>query len=92
MEHPENNAEFAGLQVNGGVEQPSIINPYLKRNRFKRRELTAAEMVEGIVKGDVTVLSQAVTLVESVNPDHQLRHRRLSISVCPIAAIVSVWV
>ena len=42
MEHPENNAEFAGLQVNGGVEQPSIINPYLKRNRFKRRELTAA--------------------------------------------------
>ena len=73
MEHPENNAEFAGLQVNGGVEQPSIINPYLKRNRFKRRELTAAEMVEGIVKGDVTVLSQAVTLVESVNPDHQAK-------------------
>ena len=25
----------------------------------------------GIVKGDVTVLSQAVTLVESVKPEHQ---------------------
>jgi len=73
MEHPENSSEYAGLQVNSGVEQPSIINPYLKRNRFRRREMTVAEMVEGIVKGDVTVLSQAVTLVESVNPDHQAR-------------------
>ena len=27
-------------------------------------------MVEGIIKGDVTILSQAVTLVESVNPKH----------------------
>ena len=65
MEHPENSQEYAGLQVNSGVEQPPIVNPYLKRNR--RRELTAAEMVEGIVKGDVTILSQAVTLIESVN-------------------------
>ena len=73
MEHPENSAEYAGLQVNSGVEQPSIINPYLKRNRFRRRELSVAEMVEGIVKGDITILSQAVTLVESVNPDHQAK-------------------
>ena len=71
MEHPENSSEYAGLQVNSGVEQPAIINPYLKRNRFRRRELSAAELVEGIVKGDVTILSQAVTLVESVNPEHQ---------------------
>ena len=28
-------------------------------------------MVEGIVKGNVTILSQAVTLIESVNPSHQ---------------------
>lgn len=50
MDHPENSEEFAGLQVNSGVEQPSIINPYLQRKRFKRHELSAAEMVEGIVK------------------------------------------
>ena len=71
MDHPENSSEYAGLQVNSGVAQPSIINPYMKRSRFRRRELSVAEMVEGIVKGDVTILSQAVTLVESVNPDHQ---------------------
>ena len=71
MIHPENSEEYKGLTVNSGVAQPSIINPYLKRNRFRRREMTVAEMVEGIVKGDVTILSQAVTLVESVNPQHQ---------------------
>ena len=73
MEHPENNEEYKGLTVNSGVEQPSIINPYLKRSRFRRKVYSAAEMVEGIVKGDVTILSQAVTLVESVNPDHQAK-------------------
>lgn len=73
MDHPENSKEFAGLQVNEGVVQPSNINPYLKRGRFRRRELSAADLVEGIVKGDVTILSQAVTLVESVNPDHQAK-------------------
>ena len=37
----------------------------------KKRELSVAEYVEGIVKGDVTVLSRAVTLVESLKPEHQ---------------------
>lgn len=71
MEHPENNEQYKGLTVNSGVEQPSIINPYLKRNRFRKRDISVAEMVEGIIKGNVTILSQAVTLVESVNPQHQ---------------------
>ncbi|MBR3531242.1 MAG: methylmalonyl Co-A mutase-associated GTPase MeaB [Bacteroidaceae bacterium] len=72
MEHPENNAEYAGLQVNAGVEQPSIVNPYLKNFRKKRQRLfTPGEYVEGILKGDVSMLSQAVTLVESVLPEHQ---------------------
>lgn len=57
--------------MNQGVVQPSNINPYLKRARFRRHEMSVGEMVEGIVKGDVTILSQAVTLVESVNPNHQ---------------------
>lgn len=69
MEHPENSEAYKGLVVNAGIEQPSSVNPYLKRS--KRRRLSVAEYVEGIVRGDVTVLSQAVTLVESVKPEHQ---------------------
>lgn len=73
MEYPENSKEYKGLTVNSGVEQPSIINPYLKRNRFRRQELSSADMVDGILKGNVTVLSQAVTLIESVNPVHRAK-------------------
>ena len=72
MEHPENSKEYKGLTVNKGIEQPSIVNPYFKGRRpVKRPQLTAAQYVEGIIKGDVTILSQAVTLVESLLPEHQ---------------------
>lgn len=50
MEHPENNEEYKGLVVNKGIEQPSSVNPYLKR-KPKKRQLSVAEFVEGIVKG-----------------------------------------
>lgn len=70
MDHPENHEDFKGLNVNSGVAQPPSVNPYLTR-RKRRRLLSASEMVEGIIKGDITILSRAVTLVESVAPDHQ---------------------
>ena len=70
MFHPENSAEFAGLTVNKGVAQPSSRNPYLKRGSYVRRRLSAADYVEGILKGDASMLGQAVTLVESTLPEH----------------------
>ena len=72
MEHPENDAQYAGLAVNKGIEQPPTVNPYLKKMRTAhRRTFTAAEYVEGIVKGVTSILSQAVTLVESSRYEHQ---------------------
>ena len=50
MEHPENNEAYKGLVVNAGIEQPSSVNPYLKR-KVKKRQLSVNEFVEGIVKG-----------------------------------------
>lgn len=70
IEHPENDSAFAGLTVNGGVAQPPSVNPYLQHHRRKPLP-TAGQMVEGILAGDVTMLSRAVTLVESVQPSHQ---------------------
>lgn len=70
MEHIENDEQYSGLIVNSGVEQPPIVNPYLRR---RRKPLpTVGEMVEGILKGDVTMLSRAVTLVESLSQEHQV--------------------
>lgn len=69
MEHPENDEQYTGLTVNKGIKQPPIVNPYLQRK--KRPTLTVNDYVEGILKGNITVLSRAVTLVESQAPDHQ---------------------
>ena len=44
MEHPENDAQYAGLAVNKGIEQPPTVNPYLKKMRTAhRRTFTAAD-------------------------------------------------
>ncbi|MDE5972585.1 MAG: methylmalonyl Co-A mutase-associated GTPase MeaB, partial [Muribaculaceae bacterium] len=69
MNHPENNDDYKGLTVNSGVAQPPVVNPYVRRLRRKPMP-TVSEFVEGILKGDVTMLSRAVTLVESINPEH----------------------
>ena len=69
MNHPENDPKFAGLYVSKGVPQPPSVNPYLQVAR--RRTYSVQEYVDEILSGNITVLSQAVTLVESARPDHQ---------------------
>ena len=71
MKHPENDPEYKGLTVNEGVAQPPCVNPYLQ-SRKKRREYSLSEYVEHILKGNITVLSQAVTLLESNRAEHQI--------------------
>ena len=56
------------LNVTEGVENQPIVNPHFVRR--KRRSLTTAEYVEGILAGNITTLSQAITLIESSNPAH----------------------
>jgi LAO/AO transport system kinase len=46
-----------------------MVNPYLTR-RVKRRQLSVNDYVEGILAGNRSILSQAVTLVESLLPEH----------------------
>lgn len=70
MEHPENDEKYSGLAVNEGVQQPPSVSPYLKKRPRRKPIPTCGELVEGILKGDVTTLSRAVTLVESLAPEH----------------------
>lgn len=69
MEHPENDDLYRGLKVNKGIENVPVVNPYLKK--YQRRQFSTSEFVEGILKGNITILSQAVTLVESAKHEHQ---------------------
>ena len=62
----------SALSVKDGVPQPEQVNSdYVSRMRARRRaEPTVGELVEGILRGDRTLLSRAITLVESSLPAH----------------------
>lgn len=55
-----------------GVEQPETMSSVVasKIQQFRRKQPSAEELVSGILKGDKTALSRAITLVESTNPEH----------------------
>jgi len=64
----KNNKSF--LKVNEGVSQPPNINPYLS---IKKRKKIYSEdyYLKGILEKDITILSQAITIVESTLPEHR---------------------
>ena len=70
MNHPENDPDYKGLQVNSGVTSQPSVNPY-RRVQARRPQLTANDYVEGILKGNVSILGRSVTLVESRAEAHQ---------------------
>lgn len=70
MKHHEEETKYLGLNVSKGIAKPPTINPYLTSKR-QRIDYTADEYVEEILKGNITMLSQAVTLIESSRADHQ---------------------
>jgi len=57
----------SALNVQGGVEQPSRVNPSLPGglHKFKKTSFTAEDFYQGIVDNDRTMLGQAITLIES---------------------------
>lgn len=65
MEH-KNQAKSA-LKVNPGVEQPPTVNKNIiaKIRSSKKRVYSPEHYVEGILKQNTTILSQAITLIES---------------------------
>ena len=58
----------SALNVTEGVEDKPVVNPYFVRR--KRRQMTTSEYVDGILAGNITILAQAITLIESNNPTH----------------------
>lgn len=72
MEHQDGTFDSA-LTEREGVAQPGIINPAFAAGAAIRRPAlpTADELVDGILSGNRTLLSRAITLVESSLPAHQ---------------------
>lgn len=64
----------SALHEHEGVEQPSTINPSLSGKmpaRNRKPALDVNQYVTGILSGNRTILSQAITLIESTLPAHQ---------------------
>ena len=68
MEEKQNHK--SALSVREGVYQPPSVNPEVFGSRRKRRKYTVEEYVSGILSGNRTILSQAITLTESSLPEH----------------------
>lgn len=62
----------SALRVQEGIAQPPQINEELLRTPVKKRTVhDAGYYIHGILEGNRTILSQAITLVESALPAHQ---------------------
>ena len=86
--HIENDPEYMGLNVNEGVVPlPSVSEDSVKRflKNKKKKTLSVPQYVEGILNGDITILSQAVTLVESAKPEHQEIAQEIIVKCLPFS-------
>ena len=54
------------------MEQPEVVSSVVAQQiqQFRKHQPTANDLISGILKGDKTALSRAITLVESTNPEH----------------------
>lgn len=69
---PESEKKASALHEKDGIQQPEILNPEsIKQIRgFRKIQPSSKELFSGIIAGDITALSRAITLVESTNAAH----------------------
>ncbi len=63
----------SALSVSEGVSKPDSINrdAVNRLKKSKKKQYSSAELLVGIQNRDISILSQAITLVESALPQHQ---------------------
>ena len=78
----------SALQVNDGIQQPSSTDPSSVERFLKSRkkdEYSREYYIKGIQNGNISVLSKAITLLESKLPQHQQIARDVVDGVLPFA-------
>ncbi|MDA3868251.1 MAG: methylmalonyl Co-A mutase-associated GTPase MeaB [Salinivirgaceae bacterium] len=63
----------SAIKVNKGIDQPPAISPSARKNfrKYRKKQLQLPEYIEGIKAGNRSILSKAITLIESSLPAHQ---------------------
>ncbi|PKQ61668.1 ATPase/protein kinase [Labilibaculum manganireducens] len=72
-DHIENAPDYKALKVNKGISKPPSINPRIADRliKNKRKKHSVEDYVQGILDGNIGMLSQAITLIESSKHEHQ---------------------
>ncbi len=85
MQGPEK--KKSALSVSEGVTQPDSINrdAVSRLKKSKKKQYTSAELLDGIRNREISLLSQAITLVESSLPQHQSEAQELIAACLPHA-------
>ena len=85
MQEPQLPHNSALSEING-ISPPGSISPQAgAQAKLRRYQPTAEELVIGILSGNKTALSRAITLVESTNPGHQQKANAVINSCLPHA-------
>ena len=88
MQTPENKRFDSALKVNKGVPQPQVLNENAIRaiQARKRKEMSVEEYVAGIAAQDRSILSRAITLVESSLPAHYEKAQQIIEKCIPLSS------
>jgi LAO/AO transport system kinase len=75
----------SALSISGGVPSPGSVNRQaIDRLKGSRKPPPSSEeLLDGILKGDIGLLSQAITLVESFLPEHEIEAQKLLAACLP---------
>ena len=78
--HLHSNFDYeSALNVQKGIKQPEMVNSaYLNNMRARKKaEPSVEELVAGILDSNRTILSRAITLIESTLPAHQVKAQQV---------------
>ena len=77
IKRPEWVPENAGKEFTTNVMEAAVKPDKKTTNIIKRKKITTEEYAEGILNGDMMILSQAITLIESNSPKHNAQAQEL---------------
>lgn len=75
----------SALKVLEGIEQPNQVNQEFLKKYNKKKSLSIEDYVQGILNKDRTILSKAITLIESSLYEHQEKAQQIIERCLPYA-------
>ena len=83
----KNKTNKSALHEQDGVQSPDSLSPnvakIIKANR--KKTISVDDLVSGILSGNITALSRAITLIESTNPSHSKKANAIITKCLPYA-------